>query len=322
VPGAAAREQQALVRVATALPRTPEAGWSWRIPVALAALDRARLALDEDPARPETWVMLGMSCSWLDPDLRILPPSPADGWSLERNLYMAQATWCYRRATELQPDNATSWNALAKSYKLRGMIDAQVAAEDRRVTNDPRATRREREQVAELVGQLAAESAPPAPPSVSELQVVVGQLLQRSRPEAAARALDEAEGRGLTQWSWMFADQAAALYMHLGRPADARRVWQRADGCPSEGARECRLAAADWVERDFDGAVRHFRAARAADPKSVEACWGLAMLHAQLGEAGPSREACRAGRELAPKGRLRADLGWLEAFLAAQQAGR
>ncbi len=49
VRGAEAREAQALFNLVTALPHAPEFAWRWRIPVLLAALDRAHLALDDDP---------------------------------------------------------------------------------------------------------------------------------------------------------------------------------------------------------------------------------------------------------------------------------
>jgi Flp pilus assembly protein TadD len=99
-------------------------------------------------------------------------------------------------------------------------------------------------------------------------------------------------------------------------------VWEQATGCPSEALRECRLASTFWVERDFGAAVRHFQAARAADPRLPEACWGLAMLHAQLGDTGPALAACRAGRELSLNDRQRADLEALERLVVAYYPGR
>jgi tetratricopeptide (TPR) repeat protein len=320
VRGAAAREQKALFNLAASLPPTPAAAWRWRVPILYGALDRSRPALDEEPDRPETWVTLG-NCHWrLDPDLRVPPPTPADGWSLERNVYLAQATWCYRRATERRPDNPAAWRYLAQSYQVRGMTDAQAEAEERWQADDPKATNADREQAELLRARLASEPSPAPPASAGELQAVVVGLVQRHRPAAAARLLDESGGRGGAAWPWALADQAAVIYLHLGRPADARRALEQAADCPAPAQRECRVAATFWVERDPGAALAHFEAARAADPRSAEACWGLAMLHAQLGNLAPAREACRAGRGLPLTNRQRADLEALERLLMSCQA--
>jgi tetratricopeptide (TPR) repeat protein len=316
--GAAAREQKALFNLATSLPPSPEATWRWRIPVLLCALDRSQAALAEDPARPDSWVLLGTCCWNLDPDRQAPPLAPAEGWRLERNLYLAQATYCFRHALEHQPDNAPAWRYLAQAYRVRRMADAQVTAAERWLQNDPKSSQAEREQVSRLRAELAREPTPPA----GELTATVTRLLQRHRPEAAVALLDGAGMDAPAAWGWSFAEQAAGLYMHLGRPADARRVWQQAIGCPSATVRECRLAATFWVERDFGAAREHFYVARAADPRLAEACWGLAMLHAQCGDVGAALEACRAGLEVPLNDRQRADLTALEQLLVSQQGSR
>ncbi len=316
--GAAAREQNALCNLAASLPPTVPA-WRGRVPILLAALDRSRLALDEDARRPETWVALG-NCHWrLDPDPRVPPPSPADPWSLERSVYLAQATWCYGRAAELRPDGPAAWRYLAESYRARGMADAQAEAEDRWLTNDPKATDAQRERAAGLRARLGNAPDPQLPSSAGGLHALVVALVQHHRPAAAARLLDEAEVRGVTAWPWALADQAGVLYLHLGRPADARRAWQRGADCLAAALRECRLAATFWVERDFETALKHFQAARADDPRAAEACWGMAMLHAQLGQARAAFDACRAGHALSLGERQATDLNALEGLLAAYQ---
>jgi hypothetical protein len=59
------------------------------------------------------------------------------------------------------------------------------------------------------------------------------------------------EASGRVSWNWQVAERLAGLYMHLGRPTDARRVWELASDCPSPAMRQCRLACTFWVERDF-----------------------------------------------------------------------
>jgi hypothetical protein len=317
-PGAALREQKALFQLAASLPSTSAAAWRWRVPVLLSAVDRARLALDEAPGSADAWATLG-GCHWsLDPDLSVPPAAPKDPWAPERNLYLAQATYCYRRAIECQPGYVPAWRYLVRSFQVRNMIDAGVRAEEQLALNDPKAADRERAKAARQREELAAEPAP-AFSHAGELPAAVTRLLQRNRPEAAARLIERA---GQSAWPWEFADQAAGLFMHLGRPADARRLWEHAADCPSAAVRECRLACTFWVERDFGEADRRFRAARSADPRLAEACWGLAMLHARLGNAGPALEACRAGRALPLNPRQRADLEALEQLVAAYYPGR
>jgi tetratricopeptide (TPR) repeat protein len=126
----------------------------------------------------------------------------------------------------------------------------------------------------------------------------VEALLAARQPEAAVRLVEDAERRQAVSWAWPLAERLGRTYLHLGRPADARRVWQLARSAPSEALRECRLAAAFWVERDFESAAHHYRAALDADPRQSEACWGLAHLYTQLGQADAGLEACRQGLRL------------------------
>jgi tetratricopeptide (TPR) repeat protein len=315
LPGAAFREEKALFNLAASLPPSPSVAWRWRVPVLLAALDRARLGLDEEPTRADVWVTLGNIYWGMDPDLRTAPPSLNDPWSLDRSIYLAQASYCYRRALELQPDSVPAWRYLAQAFHVRGMVDAQIDADERAIQNDPKTTDQQRDQASRRRATLAAESLPTRPARLDDLPATVTSLLQRHRPEVAARLIQEADPHGVAAWPWRFADQAAGLYLDLGRPAEARRTWERAVDCPSAGLRECRLACTYWVERDFDGALRHFHAARTADPRLAEACWGLAMLNAQLGDAGAALEACRAAGGLSLSELQRADLDGLQRLL-------
>src|SRR5262249_38150448 len=147
-------------------------------------------------------------------------------------------------------------------------------------------------------------------------------LLRVGAPEEAARVVEAAQARGSLRWSWEFADEVAGLYMHLGRPADARRAWEAAEDCPAPALRQCRGASRFWVERDFGEAIRRFEEAQAADPQSAEACWGLAMLHAQLGNAGPTLAACREGLQRKPNERQRADLEAWQQLVSRQHTSR
>ena len=297
VRGAARRELKALFNLSASVPRTGPGRaidpWRWRIPLLLSALDRGALALEEKQAEGEVWTLLGNAYWNLLPDLRERPPTPTTPWNLERGLFCAQATYCLRRASECDPGRASTWSALARSYGVRGMTDAQLVALERWLETEPKVTAEQRGQVAELRERIERVRPPYASPG--QTPALALQLMKGNRPLLAARLIEDAARRGAGGWDWAFADRAAGLFMHLGRPADARRVWEQARNCPSQATLHCRLAAAFWVERDFDTAARHFEQARKADPDLGDVSWGLPMLHAQLGDAAAALPACREG---------------------------
>jgi tetratricopeptide (TPR) repeat protein len=318
ITGAATRELKALFNLAASLPRSPETAWRWRIPILLAALDRARLACAQEPERPDVWVLRG-NCYWnLNPQLHVRPPGPTEAWAVEEGIWWAQAMYCFRQALERQPDHAAAWRYLYQAFRARGMADAQADAGRRWLHSDPHVSDKDRQDIYELIKRVGNPHvftflAP------AQLPSLVTRLLDQNRPALAAEVLDAA---GPQPWTWSFAERVAGLYLHLGWPADARRTWELARDCPSIALRQSRLASTYWAEGDFDAAVRHFQQARQSDPRLAEACWGLAMLHTQRGEAEDALEACRRGLEAAPNTRQRADLEALERFLRPYVTGR
>src|SRR5262249_50596952 len=167
---------------------------------------------------PERGVLRG-NCHWpLAP-----APTPARRWRAEEAIYWAQATYCQRRATECDPGHAAAWRYLAESYGARGMADAKLAAARRWLAADPRATEGEREQVERLGRAGERGHLPRVRPG--RLPELVLQLIRNNRRGLAANLLEDQERRGRGDWPWPFAERVAGLYMHLGRPADARRVW-------------------------------------------------------------------------------------------------
>jgi tetratricopeptide (TPR) repeat protein len=291
VRGAAYREGKALGYLAESLPRTPEAIRSWRIPALWCALDRGRLALEEDPTRPEVWVTLGRAYLWLNPTLGLKRPVLTAAWVPEEGMSWAQATYCFRQALRHKSDDAPAWRELFRSYRARGLDHAALEAGEHWLQLDPKIPAPERERIQALRRQLKESPLPRLP--------------------------DALRDGGDVPRPWPLAEQAAGLAMHLGRPADARHIWEQATSCPSEALRYCRLASTFWVERDFATALQHLQKAREDDPRLAEACWALAVLHAQLGDAGPALEACREGLELALSDRQRSDLEGLQRILLA-----
>jgi tetratricopeptide (TPR) repeat protein len=319
--GAEAREAEALFNLATALPRSPESAWRWRVPVLLAALDRARIALDEDPTQADTWYVLGSSYWLLNPELVGDPAGVADAWKPEQSINWAQSTYCVRRAVECEPRHRLAWRALYDAYAARGMIDAQANAGKGWLRSAPYAPAEVRKEV-DILLDAVRRVPPPEPASADRVPAIVEELLGRGQPEAAVRVIETAERGGPVGWSWSFADRAAGLYMHLGRPADARRIWQEARDCPSDALRRCRLASTFWVEGDLATAIRQCEEAVAADPNLGECWWGLAMLRAQQGDAGAALDACRRGFNAPLNGRQQADLKALQELAHPHAAAR
>ena len=140
----------------------------------------------------------------------------------------------------------------------------------------------------------------------------IAHRVREGRPQTAVQRIEDS---GRTSWTWPFAERAAALYMQLGRPADARRIWEQASKSPSPALKDCRLAAAFWVERNFDAALKHYRMALEIEPKLAEIWWGLAKLHGELGDAQGAREACRRGLALPLTSRQQADLEMLQTLV-------
>lgn len=293
LPGAALRECRALVNLGTGLRRFPDTTWTSRIPVFLAALNRASLALGEEPDSAEVWSMFGFCHENLVADPNAPTQTPADGWDPFTALPWAQATFCQRQALELAPGNPMALNALFHLFAARAMADAQLNIGEQLIAQ-PQHTSQQVGQVQRL-RQLLASAKRSDLSEADDLLSVVTELSRGFRPEAAVPRMEEAERRGSVGWSWPLAERIGAVYLQLGRPADARRAWQQVLSAPATGLRLCRLGDTYLVERDFEKARRCYQEARAAEPRLVVACWGLAMLFAQQGQAEPAHQACQQG---------------------------
>jgi len=295
-------EAKALFYLGSALQHRPGAAShsSLRLSLMLLAGDRLRQAVasagprfGSDPAAAGLWLLLG-HCSWnLMPDLTDPPAGPDEAWDPARGLLPAQAAFCYRRAVELDPGSIAALTSLHDSYKARRIRDAQrsVAARMRFVqtaANQTAATEPARAKAE------AAEEPLPAWESREGLEHAIDGLLENGRAETVVRLFAEAEHRGVVP-SWQACDRTAAALLHLGRPAEAQRVWERAADPPSPSLKLARLATASLAALDFPTAERTYRAALEHDATSGEAWVGLTLLYIERGEAGETLTAARVG---------------------------
>jgi tetratricopeptide (TPR) repeat protein len=233
-------------------------GASGRLPdsIMLSAGDRFRQAIADDPAAAEHWTMLGMSCWNLIADLTVPPPGPRETWDPARGIFPAQATFCYRRALELDPNDAVALASLCRSLEAREMTDTEQSA------------------------------------------TVIESL--RCRTDA----------------DWTTWDRAAAELLHLGRTADALRVWELAPGAPSPAIRMTRIATALLAALDFQTAMQTLQLALKRDAGLGEAWFCLALVHVERGEPTPALAACDTGLQKCLTRAQRSSLERFKALLA------
>jgi tetratricopeptide (TPR) repeat protein len=274
-------EGQALLNLASALEYREGLSGKLPISIVLAAGHRFRQAIALDRESAANWTLLGMCCWDMIADLKVAPPGPAEPWDIARGILPAQASACFRRALELDPGDQVALSSFLRSLEARGMRDpARALFELHDLTSDntnaPSRAGQENNTAREGLGQRVAG------------------LLDEGRFEAVLPCFVNAERRGITP-DWATSDRVATTLLHLGRNADARRVWERAAAPPSQAVRLSRIATAALASQEFAAAKEGFEAALKLDSGLGEAWFGLALLHVQLGEADEAAAACEAG---------------------------
>jgi hypothetical protein len=279
-------------------------------PLVLLGLDYGRRILAADPESLEGWKLLGK----LE---MVREPMAGDGTPVPRyrlpfdpvhDLSAIRATFDLRRALERAPRDFLTLTLLQSLYQARGMDEAEL----------PVITQLEQVQPLNRDQALFVASAPerrrqlearlgPQPPAhwenLSDLDQVVTGLLAHGRARSAAELLESAyppEHR-----PWEVADRLGTLWLHLGDPARARAVWERAAN-PSAALHRARLAVTHLVEGHFDLASRLYREGA---PDLFEAQYGLAVLEQDAGRAAAALAAALAAQETAPNDVARSAAG-------------
>jgi hypothetical protein len=250
-----------------------EVGWSHRIPVALCAFDLAR--------RTGAWWLIADAFWNLCLDSELRRPGPSEPWEPALGLTEAQATYSYRKAIGLQPMDSRALSTLESIFKVRRMDDASDLV-----------ARSRGDVPGQAIIDLSTEALRGDLPS--DLSKAIAELLFHHRPLAAVALAREAERNGRTL-PWETADRVAAALLHLGDPASAHRVWDRAAAPPSIALRLARLGEAELASLDFEAAARSLHAALESDPRLGEAWFVLALLRLQSGDAVGTVSACGKG---------------------------
>jgi tetratricopeptide (TPR) repeat protein len=250
-------------------------------------LDDARRLLRQVPDSATAWKRLGQIEM-----LRELRSANAPRFRVPfdpvLDLSIVRATYALRRADELAPNDFSTLLSLQITYESRLMYEAALPILNRLAslltTNVHQAgeqakTKAARDKYLEKLGT------PPTTTwrNLSELDQIVSDMLGAGRAEGAADLLEKTYPP--EKASWEMIDKMATLRLHLGEPARARDLWQKATTVPRLGVRDARIATTYLVEGDFDAARRHYDKAIESDPNLFEPHYCLAVLEQDAGNA-------------------------------------
>jgi hypothetical protein len=276
-------------------------------PLVLLGLDYARRIRQADPESLDGWKLIGKLESTREQSA-MGPQSPRSPrfrlpFDPVFDLSNVRATYAYRRALEIAPDDFLSLYLLMNQFEERGMDEAAgplLGRLARIVPINPeqasmvRGAGAQAEQVRALLG-------PPAPATwqnLSQLEETVEALLLHGRARSAAEFLERAYPKEPRPWE--VTDRLATLWLHLGEPARARSLWGAAVSPPRPDVRAARLAVTHLVEGQFDTARRPYREALATAPDLYEARYGLAVLEQDVGHAAQALSEARESLAAAP----------------------
>ena len=301
-------EGRSLLDLGKAIPHRLGSRRSQRLALSLLACDRFRQSIALDLKAAEPWALLGDACANLALDPAAKLPGPDEPWDPARGLLPSQSAFCYRQALARDPGQIHSLFALYRSFDGRGMNDARAAvavmmrrawteavgaylSQDAMLDPDP-----DRDPIRHP-GESEQKPVNPLDSTALDtdgLSRLVLERLRQGKPESATQTLVEADRRGVIP-DWSTADRIATSLLLLGRPAEARQVWEKATDPPSVAERSNRIASAAMASMDFSAAAEAYHAALRHNPEMGEAWFGLALLHTQRGDAKEALKACREG---------------------------
>ncbi len=282
-------------------------------PLVWLGLDDLRGIVRDVPDSAEAWRLLGQIEFAREPTII---PSPRFRLPYDPvlDLSIVRSTYALRHALDLGSGAFTTLISLNNSYGNRMMIEAQLPIWDRIleiVPINPYQRALQNEIVAkrnEYVENLRT-TAPTKWRNLSELERVVEAMLNDGRAESAADLLEE--GYPPARAPWEVLDRLATLRLHLGEPTRARALWQHGLSTPNAAVAKSRIGASYLAEADFESARRAYREALQAQPDLFEACYSLAVLEADAGDATTSYEYARKAVAAAPNERSREAAGRL-----------
>jgi tetratricopeptide (TPR) repeat protein len=271
-------------------------------PMIWLGLDYARRIVETVPDSPEGWKTLGQIETLRDP---LAKPTPRCRMPLDPvfDLSLMRATYAFRRAYDLQPDDFMTLLGLQKLYEARQMNEEVLPVLQRLVALTP-INQAQRMQQGAAEGEIVRLSRElgAAPESewknLAELEQQASDLVARGRVRSALERLEGAYPAEKAPWEAL--DRMATFHLHLGDPARARALWQKAVSAPNAAVRHARIAMAYLIENRFDTARRTYEQALAASPDLFEARYGLAILEQDAGRAQAAYRQAVSAIECAP----------------------
>ena len=240
-------------------------------PLAWIGLDDARRIVQVAPESSDGWKSVGQIEM-----LRAALPERAPRYRLPYDpivdLSIVRATYALRRRLENTPGDFTTLLLLDQAYETRFMYEAAIPLLEQ--LTKARARNQNQGRLQSMAESALAEYrrnvGPPPPTSwrnLDELDQVVTVLLGMGRAESAAELLERAYPPD--QAGWEIVDRIATLRLHLGEPARARALWQRASSVPDSAVPNARIGATYLAEGDHEKARRAYEQATQGQPKAL-----------------------------------------------------
>ena len=220
-------------------------------PLVWLAEDYARRIVESDPSSIDGWKTLGQVEILREPTSQPVPRfrMPFDPVF---DLPLVRATYAFRRAIELAPNDFMALLGLEQVYEARQMDEAELPVLDRIVQLQP-INRLQRAHLAQadasrgVIRQRLGSPQAATWKNLGELDQLVTELLNRGRAGTAAETLERAYPPEKAPWEIL--DRIATLRLHLGEPDKARDLWRRASAVPRAAVRDARLAVTYFARR-------------------------------------------------------------------------
>ena len=284
------RSGPALLELGVAVRTRPGCSWRLGSSVVLLAGDHLRRAIALEPTAADPWISLGLACWALVLDPTASSPRLAEPWDPAQGA-AGGATSASPRL-ELNPEETLPTHCLDDVLQAQGMSDAEDSLTIPRHRGGPRPVPGVDSERSRRPIEGRVEPRPERDPEDREgLSRIVDQRLRRAAPRRPSwvcrgpRRGSAPTGRPVTAWRRRSCTWVARPSAGSGSAPRTRRA----------GIRLARLAACELAALDFAVAERTYRAALGLDPGLGEARFGLALLHAQRGNAAEVLAAARQG---------------------------
>jgi tetratricopeptide (TPR) repeat protein len=270
-------------------------------PLVWLGIGYARRILRENPGSIEGLKALGQIELLRNPPVQAGPRFRAS-FDPVLDLSQVRATYALRRGLEVAPYDPLMLLLLRIAYDSRDMSEAALDVINTMAAIRP-SNEYQRDQRSKAITnrpdyqRRIGPALPTTWRNLSELDQIVTAQLAAGRAASAAELLERATPP--QRASWQIVDLMATLRLHLGEPAQARRLWEQASSVKDPGLRDSRIAATYLVQGDFEAARHSYQQALEASPDLFEAHYSLAVLEQDDGHSQAAYDAARRAMKTA-----------------------